>query len=551
VVAANIGVGLYEGATSFPAVWLYLVHRNGLAPAIRRDRSQALIGLRADIGKDDAQMSWGHPAVIAADEFVDRFIIPAVERAGIGVFDFCLGPNEHYGGGLGELQYRATAETRIMRRTQYGVDMPDWWEPLAYAWGGVAVGHIEPTEVVLFRDLWLHAWAVNYHGYIGPGRTTLAQETDPYYLWRPLELWLPALRGFGWVGPKKPLRILLGECGTYTSDLLPADARARLTVAIGREFGRRSAAEPDVQFVGPCAYAFGTVGDQVPWRLDGQERMFETAMIGETPPNQPTIPSDGGEIVPEHTPPTLALWVWNWQDAYLDVARRIGASHVLVKAADGADPWRQYSPAAALIRRAGMVPVPWGYNYGAVDEVAMLAATGEQIVCLDPEIEFERLDRPSQQVFCRRVQALRDQGVEVWSACWGQPAVHRDYPWHDLGYAIDRWLPMIAWQDWEPREAGHWLDTWDTAQMGNATPWLPAYDGVTADELVASVQEAQRRYGSASIWAAHTLTAEMVLKLAGAVEKPAPDLNPELARMGSLIAQMVQLRDDIKAKVGG
>ena len=297
MVAGNIGVGLYEGATSFPAVWLYLVHRNGLASAIRRDRSQALIGLRADVGKDDMQMSWGQPAVAAADEFVDRFIIPAVERAGIGVYDFCLGPNEHYGGGLGELQYRATAESRIMRRVQYGEGMPDWWEPLAYAWGGIAVGQIEPSEVVLFRDLWLHAWAVNYHGYLGPGRTSLAQETDDYYLWRPLKLWLPALRGLGWVGPKRPLRILLGECGTYTSDLLPADARARLAVVIGREFGRRSAGEADVCFVGPCAYSFGAVGDQVSWRLDGQEKVFEAATVGETPPNQPTIPPDGGEPV--------------------------------------------------------------------------------------------------------------------------------------------------------------------------------------------------------------------------------------------------------------
>ena len=547
---SNVGVGLYEGATSFPAVWLYLCHRNGLARAIRSERSQALIGLRADIGKDEVQLDWNLPAVQAADGFVDRYIVPAVERAGVGVFDFCLGPNEHNAEDLGGLNYRATLEARIMRRVQYGEGMPDWWEPIAYAWGGIAVGHIEPSEVVLFRELWLHAWAVNYHGYLGPGRTTLAQETDPYYLWRPLDLWLPALRGLGWVGDKKPLRILLGECGTYTSDLLPADARARLTVAIGREFGRRSAAERDVEFVGPCGYAIGTVGDQVPWRLDGQERVFEAAMLGETPPNQPAIPSDGGEIVPEHTAPTLALWVWNWEDSFIDVAHRIGATHVLVKAADGTDPWRQYSPAAALIRRAGMVPVPWAYNYGDATEPAVLAATGEQIVCLDPEIEFERLDRLAQQVFCRRVQALRDQGVEVWSACWGQPAAHPGYPWHDLGYAIDRWLPMIAWQDWEPREAGHWLDTWDAAQMGTTTPWLPAYDSVTADELVASVREAQRRYGSASIWAAHTLTAEMQAQLAGEVEKPPVDLSPELARFYVLSASLAQLAADVKAKVG-
>jgi len=555
-VSGSLGIGLYEGATTFPHVWLYLVHRNGLARSIRAERSQALIGLRADIGKDEAQVDWNAPAQVAADRFVDRYIIPAVESAGVGVYDFSLGPNEYYGDSLGSLQYRATAETRIMRRLQYGLDMPDWWVPLAYCWGAIAVGHIEASEVALFEELWQHAWAVNYHGYLGPNRTTLAQESDAWYLWRPLKLWLPELRKLGWVSQERPLRILLGETGTYTSGLLSAEARANLTVSIQRAFAGRCSVEPDVAFVGSCGYGFGLTGsdgdpnDQRPWRLDGQERIFESALSGEAPPSQPAIPPDGGEDVPPTLEPRLALWVWNWQDAYVDVARRIGATHVLVKAADGTEPWRQYSPAAVLIRRAGMVPVPWAYNYGAADEPAILAATGEQIVCFDPEIEFERLDRPSQQLFCRRVQALRDQGVEVWSACWGQPAAHPGYPWHDLGYAIDRWLPMVAWHEWQPREAGHWLDTWDSAQMGTTTPWLPAYGDVTADELLASVREAQRRYGGASIWAAHTLTAEMIAKLAGEVEKPPPDLTAEMTRLYALSASLAQLAADVKAKVG-
>jgi hypothetical protein len=300
---SNAGVGLYAGATRYPAVNLYLIHQNDLAPGIRQARPGSLIGLRADIGRDEGQIPWNEPALYAADFFVDNYILPAVQRAGIGVYDFCLGPNENFGEDLGSLQYRAAVETRIMTRVQYCVDMPAWWKPLAYAWGGISVGHIEKGELVLFRDLWLHAWAVNYHGYLGDRRVTLAQETDPYFLWRPLSLWLPSLQSYPWwQAAKRKFRILLGETGPKTCDLLPADGRAKLTISIHNAFDK-ACSSSGVDFVGVCAYGFGLVGgdndpnDQRFWNLNGHEGIFEAAAINESVPQRPVIPKWGDEAM--------------------------------------------------------------------------------------------------------------------------------------------------------------------------------------------------------------------------------------------------------------
>lgn len=211
----------------------------------------------------------------------------------------------------------------------------------------------------------------------------------------------------------------------------------------------------------------------------------------------------------------LSLWVWNWDDRCIALARHIGAKHLLIKAADGNSPWLTYADAAAKCEAAGIHPVPWAYNYGDPGECATLkaAAPGATMLILDPEIEYEQRGRLEQAVFNSEAQLLRDAGITVGCACWARPEVHAGYNFAALGKCIDFWLPMVAWADWIPDNIAAWLDHWDTFDfgVGRTVPWLPCTnDGgkpLLSEDVLASVNISIARYGGASIWAAHTINA--------------------------------------------
>lgn len=230
----------------------------------------------------------------------------------------------------------------------------------------------------------------------------------------------------------------------------------------------------------------------------------------------------------------LALWVWYWDDRYLDVARRVGASTLLIKAADGATAWDQWEPAAAKCRAAGIEPIPWAYNYGDVREVAALAQAatraGVHRLIVDPEVEYERLPEAGQRAFVDALRAAKQQhGLSIGCACWARPEAHGGYRFDLLAEVVDCWLPMVAWQAWSPRSAEHWLRHWDSFGHQPTAPWLPAYDGVTPDELAGSVKLALDRYGAATVWAAHVLDDAHVAALEALRPASAPSEPPPAA----------------------
>ncbi len=225
----------------------------------------------------------------------------------------------------------------------------------------------------------------------------------------------------------------------------------------------------------------------------------------------------------------LSLWCWYWRAEFVSLAKHVGAKRLLIKAADGTDPWPQYGPAAAACRAAGIEPVPWAYSYGEPGEAEVLAATGEKTIVFDPEIEYEQLSAPAQHAFIADVGAVRARGIRTWAATWARPEAHRSYLFQELGMALDGWLPMVAWQVWHPRDPAYWLDHWRAQGLGNTVPWLPASE-VSADELAGSVRAALERFGGATIWSARLLTPAMVSALADLAPRPQPTIDEAAAR---------------------
>ncbi len=194
------------------------------------------------------------------------------------------------------------------------------------------------------------------------------------------------------------------------------------------------------------------------------------------------------------------------------MAQRIGARGLLIKAADGVDPWPQCAGAAASARAVGLEAVPWSYCYGDPAEIDTLLDLGEPIICIDPEAHFEAASPEMRRWFVERLREAHAAGTRVWSCVEARSEYHANIPYADLAAVSEAVVPMQAWQVWQPRDCSAWFDRWD-ARGYAGFPWLPAGD-VTPDELVRSVGEAQRRYGGASIWAADILSSEQIDALA-------------------------------------
>jgi len=229
----------------------------------------------------------------------------------------------------------------------------------------------------------------------------------------------------------------------------------------------------------------------------------------------------------------LGLWVWNWQDSYITIAQRIGASFMLIKAADGVSPWAQWPDAASKTSNAGILPVPWSYNYGDPAEPAALvnAAPGSGIYVLNAETEYEQLSLADQQLFWQAIQQVRNQCVIIGNAGFARPEVHQGYNYSGFAQVLDLWLPEVAWPYWTPADYNYWFQWWDKFNLGSTVPWLPTYlndQGVSMDPsvLVASVAAAKQRYGAVTIWAAHTITEAQIIALEAANVVPPPPPPP-------------------------
>ncbi len=288
----TVGIGAYQGAQAAlvakSGVKFVLCHLNPQAAiAVRAANPHALIGLRADLGDDGTQVNFAGDPVSEAAQFATDRIIPARAAVPKGTYSFCVGINEAWPakGDLAALRWRATFELTLCHIVQGTLKLP-------YAWGAIPVGNLEAAEVSIFADVFRQAWATNYHGYLAPGNTDLAQDTDAFYSHRPFELWLPELKKLG-----IPLRLLLGECGTFaapnTYPGFDTTAEAYLAVAIAEDY-EIIAQEYGFAFVGACAFGVGTVGTQAAWDLTADINVFAAAAVDDPQPGPIILP--GGTV---------------------------------------------------------------------------------------------------------------------------------------------------------------------------------------------------------------------------------------------------------------
>lgn len=132
-----------------------------------------------------------------------------------------------------------------------------------------AVGQIEPEHIPLLLDLWREAAAIGYHGYIGPQETSVFADDSPWYLRRPVRLWLPVLKGHG-LGLGK---LLLTETGTYYapfSGLMGPGDYARLLCDL-QEYAR------SVGLLGTAAF---TLSGWEPWQTQQPWELVGTDAVG-------------------------------------------------------------------------------------------------------------------------------------------------------------------------------------------------------------------------------------------------------------------------------
>lgn len=225
-------------------------------------------------------------------------------------------------------------------------------------------------------------------------------------------------------------------------------------------------------------------------------------------------------LPPSREPPfRRGLWVWYWEDKIADLARRLKADALLVKAFDGlydGHPWdTQIEQAAAC----GIRVIPWGYCYGAIAETDIAAKLAERFgaVVFDLETEWEGRSDAEKEAYAKKMLLIRLRGKWVGAAVFARPDLHRATRYDLLGQAVDAFIPMIAFQYWGGG-AEKWFDDWDGAGLGRTVPWLPAYN---VDPRVAAeaVKLAETRYGAASIWAAHTITDDFIRALEPGMEE--------------------------------
>ncbi len=301
----KLGLGAYAGyprasvETCHPS--LILCHENpSAAEAARASNPHAYVILRSDDGRDQEQPSAGDPAGHAR-WWAENKIKPKLARAKAGTYDCVVAYNENIpGGDPAAHEFRGALEYETCKIVQGELK-------LHYAAIACSVGNINAQHIHYYAPAIKAARWVNYHGYLRPLRKLAAEETEPWWLWRPLDLWLPELRRLG-----IPLRLLLGECGTYSDPKSTGISRGemlRQCVEIDRLMATKCQAL-GVEYGGAIPFGFGTLGTMEVWDLAdneglvnwaGQQAPSRGVWLVPAPPKP--APQPGGETV------TAKLWV--------------------------------------------------------------------------------------------------------------------------------------------------------------------------------------------------------------------------------------------------
>ncbi len=309
----NIGLALYQDSNAPEHVQrashlignLFLCHQcPKVATSLRQANPAAFIGLRPDVGKDEEQLDLSRAPELEAARWAE-LIRQQVDEVAYNVFDYTLGVNEAFPGDdePEEMDWRAAFEYALCQRVQYGKGMPQDWRPLGYAWGGIPVGHIDGTNVGRFAKVFESAWATSAHLYLDEMVGKLEDDKGPWFLWRPLKVWLPELTKLG-IG----LRLLATEIGTYFppnqygyDKKQAADLDLRIYWALAREAERlRFVERAPLEFVGAFPFGLYTTGKMEIWDISegvglfeaealSEKRMFLSLLTGPPGPGEPSV----------------------------------------------------------------------------------------------------------------------------------------------------------------------------------------------------------------------------------------------------------------------
>ncbi len=304
----KVGLGAYAG---YPRACVYeyrpsliLAHENpAAAEAARQAQPGAYIVGRFDDGRDQEQPSSGDPEA-AARAWVETKVKPKLAKVPPGTYDCVIAYNENIPGGDERGHwFRGALEFETCRLIQNDLH-------LDYAAIACSVGNINAQHIHYYAEAIRVARWVNYHGYLRPLRKVAAEETEPWWLWRPLDLWLPELQRLG-----LPLRLLLGECGTYSDPESTGISRGemlRQCVEIDRLVGAKCQAL-GVEYGGAIPFGFGTVGTMEVWDLTGNEGLVDWA--GQQAPARgvPVVPAPP-QPPPQPEPAPVTVDAVDWAE---------------------------------------------------------------------------------------------------------------------------------------------------------------------------------------------------------------------------------------------
>jgi hypothetical protein len=172
------------------------------------------------------------------------------------------------------------------------------------------------------------------------------------------------------------------------------------------------------------------------------------------------------------------IWIWKAHqcengnlDAIVSRAQDAGFTHVIVKIADGDDPyniWDRRDYAAELIpklRNAGITVWGWNYIYGDppardqgkpkyweleaqgnVRRIKQLIPMGLQGFVIDAEKEYETIfDRHNKAAAYMRIMRDNLPDFPLALASWKYPASHGGFTWSQFRSKIDLDMPQVYW----------------------------------------------------------------------------------------------------------
>lgn len=274
-----LGIGVYEGATLASAratkAKLVLAHRCALVvKGLLEDGVKRQIGLRGDDGQDWLQVDENQSPESEARRFFDRFIKPEIfgrpeypRQAYSWVLGMCENWHREKGFGVPQprLVWRAAFESTLCDLVQIGLQLP-------YGWGSIPIGNLEGEDIPLFKAVMEKAAFTAAHLYLGERRKTLAEETDDWYLNRPINIWLPACKKYGVRFPP----LMATELGTYFpygETGLNREEYVKLVIEMNSKL-TRDFLEAGVKYIGGMGFGYGTVGSMTVWQMDGTEQFI-------------------------------------------------------------------------------------------------------------------------------------------------------------------------------------------------------------------------------------------------------------------------------------